>query len=106
VKTPNQENRKSLCGESSGPIRGINNFLTTTSRKAQWGGRVPWRIPAPNQGLTAAPRAAPKGVNNFLLWQAKRLSEGGGKHQGRAQHLCKSRVGTNAVWKARKWGHT
>jgi len=46
-----------------GPIRAINNFLTTTSRKAGWGGRGPWKVPAPDQGL----RAAAKGVNNFLL---------------------------------------
>lgn len=54
---------KSVWWKVPGPVRDINNFLTTTSRKAQWGGRVPWKIPAPNQGL----RAAPKGVNNFLL---------------------------------------
>jgi len=73
VKIPNQENRKSLCGgkPQSG---GIINVLTT-SWKARWGGRVSWKVLAPNQG----PRAAAKGVNNFLLQQAT---------QGRAQQVA------------------
>jgi len=54
---------KSVWWKVLGPIRGINNFFTATSWKSHWGGRVPWKMPAPNQGL----RATAKGVNNFLL---------------------------------------
>lgn len=53
-----------------GPKQGCKQFLNNKLK----GRRVPWKVPAPNQGL----RATAKGVNNFLPQQAKRLSEGKG----------------------------
>lgn len=66
--------------ESPRPNQGHKQLLTQQAGRhgGEEGGHG---NPSPNQGL----RAALKGVNNFLLYQAKRLSKGGGKHQGRAQ---------------------
>jgi len=63
VKIPNQENRKSLCGESSGPIRGINNFLNNNKQEGSVGRKGAMENPSPKSGA----KSSSQGCKQFLV---------------------------------------